>query len=249
MSRFRLTLVYAYYENPEMFRYQQQVWGSYPERIRKRLEIIVTDDCSERTPIQSVIIPDQPINMQVFRILKKVPWNWLEARNIGAKYAAAPWLLLTDMDHVVQAKMIQSLFSRLPDLVRTMVYQFGRQLMNGGIPYHPHNDSFLVAKQLFWQCGGYDEDYAGLYGTSGMFRRRLFEFSSGHLRWSDLSLHLVQREQIPDASTVGLPRKEGRRGDEIAKVTAWKGEHARIAPVHFRQPFEKVFSCAASANP
>lgn len=233
-----LTFVYSYYENPKMFQIQQRIWGSYPEYLQRRLEVIVTDDCSSEKPLKPKHIIPMQYGFQAYRIQKKVPWNWLEARNIGAKHAQGKWLLLTDMDHVVSPKVLSWLLNHLQELNADFVYQFSRVLSTGE-PYKFHNDSFFVQKDLFWRCGGYDEDYAGNYGTSGMFRRRLFDAAAGNHLFIKLPLVLYSRDVVADASTRDLPRKEGRFSDALTKIKEWKNQTGRSIQ-HFLQPYERI---------
>lgn len=233
-----LTYVYSYYENRKMFQLQQQVWGSYPEELKKKLEVIVTDDCSSLHPLKAKHLQCDAYAIQAYRITEKVAWNWLEARNIGAKHATSGWLLLTDMDHVVSAKVFKCILDRLEQLNPSYVYQFSRQLSTGE-SYKFHNDSFLVSKKLFWACGGYDEDFAGNYGTSGMFRRRLFDAAQGNLLFTKWPLILYGREVVADASTTDLARKEGRDPKALDRIKEWKKNTGR--PIqHFLRPYKRL---------
>lgn len=237
----KISFVYAYYENPEMFLLQQRTWKNYSLELRKQMEVLVTDDCSKKYPILKAIDHDNSYQLSVFRIQEKVAWNWLEARNIGAHHAKGKWILLTDMDHMVRGKVFHRLLKKLPDLNPEVVYQFSRCRAPGMEPYKFHNDSFLVTRDLFWKCGGYDEDYAGQYGTSGMFRRRLFQAAKGHILFHDLSLVLYPREVIPDASTTNLARKNGRDPNAISRISDWKQKNGRNQCFHFLRPFERIF--------
>lgn len=237
----KITLVYSYYENPKMFALQQKYWSDYRAEDKGKLEIIVTDDCSSKHPVHLTDISDTGISTSVYRIDTKVNWNWLQARNIGAKYAKGNWLVLTDMDHVISAKHINRLLRKIKHLDPNMVYQFGRKMAPDYLPYKFHNDSFFLTKKLFWKAGGYDECYAGLYGTSGLFRRRLFDNAAGHEQFKDVDLILFPRTIIPDASTTDLKRKEGRDPNAIPKITQWKEKNS-IPIRHFIQPYHLVLS-------
>ena len=233
----KITLVYSYYENPKMFTLQQKYWADYRPADKDKLEVIVTDDCSKKHPIHADMLLDIGFPFSVYRIEEKTNWNWLEARNIGAHHARGTWLLLTDMDHVMSAKQINRTLRKIKHLNSRMVYQFGRKIAPDYLPYKFHNDSFFVTRDLFWSCGGYDENYAGLYGTSGLFRRRLFEAAIGHEQFKDVDLILYPRTVIPDASTTDLQRKEGRDPSAILKITQWK-EKNNIPIRHFIQPYK-----------
>jgi hypothetical protein len=234
----KLTLVYSYFENRNMLKFQVGAWNSYSKKVKERLEVIVTDDCSRSKHAPE--IPPVGFKFRLFRITEKVPWNWLEARNIGALNADSKWLLLTDMDHVLSPKSAERLFFHLDKLDDTMAYQFRRVVAPNMDSYKYHNDSFLVTKKIFWKSGGYDEDYSGLYGTSGMFRRRLFSAARKNAFVSPkIVLTLYPRTVIKDASTTVFPRKEGRDPQAIEKVRQWKNLESR--PIqNFIRPYVEV---------
>jgi hypothetical protein len=71
-----------------------------------------------------------------------------------------------------------------------------------------------------------------------MFRRRLFDSAHGHVKFEDIFLTLYPRTVIGDASTVSLPRKEGRDPKAIKQITDWKIEKGRKIK-HFLQPYER----------
>ena len=96
-----ISLVFAYYENPEMLELQWREISRYPARVKKLLQVIVVDDGSPSHPAAEVARPPGLPQHAIFRLDRDVRWNQDAARNIGALEAQAPWLLLTDIDHVV----------------------------------------------------------------------------------------------------------------------------------------------------
>lgn len=236
----QLTLAYAYYNNPNMLRRQLEEWLSYPEAIRQELEIIVTDDCSDTAPLKDILPFPAGLNIRAFRVLKKKPWNWLACRNIGAHYASGTWVLLTDMDHMLQRPHMEKLMAKLPGLHENTVYLFTRVSAPDDSKYKPHDDSFLMTKSMYWKIGGYDEELSGNYGTSGRYRRRAFERSEANKRLF-IPLTRYGREVIPDASTTTLKRKEGRDPYAIGRIEALKrreGRENEIRTLSF--PYEEI---------
>jgi glycosyltransferase involved in cell wall biosynthesis len=237
-----LTLVYAYYRNPDMFRRQLMEWGSYPEAVRAQTEFIVTDDCSPKGGIE-FCIKDIPkgINLKLYRITEKVPWNWLACRNIGAHHARGKRLLLTDMDHLVSVGNAQKIMTALPTLDKRRVYLFTRVSAPKLDKYKPHDDSYLMRKDLFWQIGGYDEDLAGHYGTSGRYRRRV---AKKH-KLIRLNIPLIRygREVIYDASTTDFERKLPDQAHQAAIIEIemqklLQGRDKEIKTLSF--PYEEI---------
>lgn len=238
-----ITFVYSYYKNAGMFKIQQMNWISYPREIRDRIEFIVTDDCSQVTPARDNIISNNKIDMSVYEIQKKVQWNWLECRNIGAHHARGQWILLTDMDHLVTAEVAAHLIRRIDMglITSKFVYQFSRVKAPNFTPYKFHNDSFFLSRKMFWASGGYDEYLAGHYGTSGIFRERLMSVANDRKKkFDDLYLVLYGREVQPDASTVDFARKEGRDPYAVRKLVQQKKDRGDESILLFQQPYRRI---------
>ena len=114
-----VSLVFAYYENPDMLELQWQEIARYPSTIKHSLEVIVIDDGSPTFPAGEVRRPPDLPRHVIFRLDRDVRWNQDAARNVGAHEAQSPWLLLTDIDHVVPAATLAEVLStdKDPNLV------------------------------------------------------------------------------------------------------------------------------------
>lgn len=197
MAPKRVTLVLPFYENHDFIQTQIRQWQEW-HQLRTHVEVIVVDDGSP-TPLEPLSVGG--VRLRQFRIDVDVRWNWLAARNIGARYAAGEWLLLTDMDHLVPTDtMFAAIYGRLDP---TVVYAF-RRLEHTGERIKPHSASFLMTKELFWKIGGYDEALAGHYGTDGIFRREIAK----HAEIEILPFSLIRHEYVGDSSTVRYKRKQ-----------------------------------------
>ena len=240
----RLTFVYAYYDNKGMLIRQLQEWEQYPKEIKDQLSVIVTDDCSSKQPITELIpeFEKSSIDLTVYRITKKVPWNWLACRNIGAHYTKTKWLLMTDMDHMIDKQDAPKLFNVLNVLDPSFVYLFTRVDAPKRTHYKPHDDSYLMTHKRFWKIGGYDEEFSGNYGTSGAYRRRAFDSSKGNERLN-IPLTRFPREVLADASTTEFVRKHPDNGPKLAVIREKKkaeGRASEILTLSF--PYELVYN-------
>lgn len=194
-----------FYKNPGMLAEQFRVWAGYPEDLKAQIEVVLVDDGSPQ-PAVDVPRPDGLPALRIYRVLEDRPWHQHAARNLAAKEAVGPWLLLTDMDHVLPDESLRSLLTVLSASSLEAVYTFFRRDAPDLVPtlnergeYKPHVNTFALSKALYWKIGGYDEDCVG-YGTDSYFRKRLFA-GGEHRHLSKICVVRYPREVIADAST------------------------------------------------
>ena len=211
----RISLVMPYYDNPGMLAKHYATWAAFPDHLKRRIEIVIVDDGSPGVAAAEVPRPKGLPSLKIFRVTVDLPWHQHAARNIGAHEARGPFLLLTDMDLLVPENTFVELLNLTPDR-ESVVYTFLRIDADTMQPKlhpttgeeHPHPNTFAMSKEFYWRVGGYDEDYCGIYGTDGLFRKKLWKIA----KHEPLRLPIIRysREVLPDASTTSLPRKEGR---------------------------------------
>lgn len=241
-----LSLVVPFYLNSGMLAIQYAEWQRWSAKAKAQIEIVIVDDGSPE-PALDVERPDGLPRLSIYRVTEDRPWHQHAARNLGAKVAEAPWLLLTDMDHVLTAQAADALLKRLGRLDSSTAYFLHRieadtqrpTLGKGGVP-KPHPNSFVMSRDLYWRVGGYDEDYCGVYGTDGLFKARLFQQAvKGFLK--HVSLVRYWREIVADSSTTTLARKEGRKPGDRDAITAKKAAEGRAGQVvTLNFPWERV---------
>lgn len=222
-----LTLIMPYFDNAAMLGLQYEGWRKWPGKYRRRLKVVLVDDGSENAPAGTVARPRGIPDVEIYRVTENRPWHQHGARNLGAHVAPEGWLLLTDMDHVLTAESAGLLFKAMDKggLDPETIYMLDRVEADTGLPTlngsglpKPHPNSFVVTRDLYWRIGGYDERATGIYGTDALFRHRAFTIGKrGHL---NIPLVRYWRDLVPDASTNGLPRKEGRDTAERARIMA-----------------------------
>lgn len=197
--------------NSGMLERQFRAMESLPDDLRDQLGMIVVDDGS---PSGLAFGRQIGLPLSVYRIDVDVRWNQDAARNIAAHHARTRWLLLTDMDHLVPEATWRALCA--DKLNKEYVYRFQRCTLDADgekptiSPYKPHPNSWLMTKDMYDRIGGYDERFAGHYGTDAEFRDRV-EKSCRNVIMLIYPLWRVPRTTIHDASTTTYTRK----GDPI----------------------------------
>jgi len=159
----KYTLVYPYYRQPETFRRHVQNWASWPEFILRSFQFVVVDDCSpEPLPLEGLPLPP---NFSAFRVKDDIRWNY-GAKNLGISMALAPWVILSEFDHLLPRNMAMQLWHVKP--WPEFYYQFLRynndKTADSRYSDRPHRASLLMPTAAFWQAGGIEEDFCGHYG-------------------------------------------------------------------------------------
>lgn len=243
----RITLCLPYYRNAGMLKIQLERLRALPQGVKDQLAAIIVDDGSPDGDAQGFEIG---LPLSIYKIGVDVRWNQDAARNIAALKAESDWLLLTDIDHIVPAETWETLLGR--KLSKNVVYRFSRHTWlgpdkRGGDrtePYKPHPNSWLMRRGNYWSIGGYDERFAGFYGTDADFRDRVVAAFGSSIMLDEILLR-VGRETIPDASTTTYQRKAPEDGAGMRSV-----KNAREAlgpgwrPLNLTFPYKKIYeSC------
>jgi len=211
----RITQILPYYNSAGMLRAQLLNWMVLPKEILDHLLVILIDDGSPRCPALPVIKevgPLKSLNLRLYRVTVDIPWNQHGAKNLGAKEAPDGWMFMSDIDHMLPYDSISGLMRTKLDPTKFYTLQRVTAVKkeDGNLKYDlmtdihgkpkPHPNTFLLTRKLFWETGGYDEDYCGTYGGDGPFVRMLEKVSAGRVHFQDLDLVRWTRDQIPDAS-------------------------------------------------
>ena len=240
------TLCVPYYRQPNMLREQLQVWEHYPTQI----PITLVDDGSPE-PAKDVVLehasPGLRRRMTLYRIGVDIPWNRGGARNLAAHWATTEWLVHIDIDHVLPLACAARLLAFEP--TQAHWYRFERfrigaaddtrkkdkidpALTFGKI--HPHIDSYLVTKAMYWLAGGYNEIFSGCLGGGSPFLAELSMLAEPRLLPDDIHLHVFTTSVVNDASVRTLSRD---RLEYARRKAALRGKYRSAR--HFRFPWTK----------
>jgi hypothetical protein len=228
------TLVMAYYENAGMLREQFSTIRALPAKLRDLLHVVIVDDGSPKNP---AVPEDIGCPLQIYRIGVDIRWNQDACRNIGVHHAETEWLLLTDMDHVAPQATWERLLLRKYD--GGVAYRFARVSMPDLAPYKPHPNSWFMTRRLFDRAGGYDESFAGIYGTDAVFRDQLAAAASEIVMLKEILIR-YPREVIKDASTTTYLRKQPEDRAGMAAMKEKRAGDPDWKPKRLSFPYSRV---------
>ncbi len=234
------TLIVPYYRNMEMLRWQIAAWREYPACVH----IVLVDDGSPE-PARDIVLEHAPPALRsriaLYRIQVDIPWNRGGARNLGAHAAKTDWIVHVDVDHVLPPASAIALTRFTADprhWYRFERYRVGKadetrkkdaiadHVEFGQI--HPHMDSYLVTRAMYWKVGGYDEDYSGCLGGGSPFVKALSREAAVQIAPGQIALHVFTRSKAADASDNTLSRDR----EEYARRRRLKDAGGKTKPTN-----------------
>lgn len=220
-----ISYLFPYYNQPQMFRLQYEMWLGFAEEIRKQIKIVILDDHSEQ-PIGDILkeLPAPTFDIKAYRILDDIPWNQPGAANLGFQVAETEWCFHGQIDHVVDEQNTKKMLAgnwRIGNC-----YHFARVSEKGEPLRSPHN-VHLVAKSDFHKAGGYDEDFCGHYGYDDTltYERRQNMFGMKYVFWQGIRVicyvHYGTRGLDRDTSwnaKLLQEKREGKKSFSLDKI-------------------------------
>ena len=173
-----ITINLSYYnQSRDVLLMHINAWKKIPKSIRNFFIFNIIDDCS-KTPINEVLnnfsFDDLKINF--YRVLDNLYCNIAGVRNLGYELTKTPYMLILDMDTLMDKNMAIQLFKLANVNIHNMyVFRFGRITKD---PKHIKNNTIhpavcLIRTHDYRRIGGCEEDLVGNYGyTDPCFWRR-----------------------------------------------------------------------------
>jgi predicted glycosyltransferase involved in capsule biosynthesis len=164
-----ISVVHPYWNAIETFRYQFSKWSKLSDHAKANFEFVVVDDGSQEHPC----VPPKHlhgVDLKILRIEDDIPWNTAGAANLGVSQAKYDWIFHMDFDKGLSGdnpdKILQLDFS--DPMKRYRIQCLHTTTNRRGVTKHkwhkPHCNSYIMHKDIFWEIGGYDEDFGGGYG-------------------------------------------------------------------------------------
>lgn len=236
------TIVMPYYENPKMLRLQLHEWRMFTPSEKVALSAVIVDDGSPNNPAGDVVREhgNCGFKVRVFRIVPNIPWNQDGARNLAMKHVDTQWALMTDMDHMIKRDQVSRMLNFVSHRTMKGQYYMPHREDWDGRSNHPHANSYVFNVEDFWTMGGYDEDFAGVYGSDGNFRKCMRAGLQERVT-SDFRLTRWPSDAISDANTKEWGRKDSKyHRSQHPKIEAKAKGPAYKATNHLRFEWHEV---------
>jgi hypothetical protein len=187
------------------------------------LRWIVVDDCSPYPWPAECYSP----TLTVARVETDIPHNNPGARNLGMRLCLTPWAIMLDFDNIPTVEFLNEVcwFDLQPRLLYRL-REIGKWDVNKMEVQNSAN-AFVVSVPDFWDVGGYDEDFAGRYGSEDHFFSHCWKRSG--------------REVAQGQARVPFPALDTREGTPSGLK--------KDAALNRRLFLQKIESAAVPSNP
>jgi len=166
----KLTISLSYYNQTSILPKHTDIWNKYPPEILKEINFFIMDDCS-KIPAEEILKNSDlsKLNINIYRVEKDLYCNIAGVRNLSAKECKTEWLMITDMDTLVDNIMIEKIMELINLDQKSKAYRFNRKVLDND--RHPKNGKLhpavcLIRKSDYWKIGGCEEDLVGSYGMT-----------------------------------------------------------------------------------
>lgn len=164
-----LSICLSYYNQPkDILMKHINCWKNYPEQIKNRIDFIIVDDCSKIEVKELLKDEDlKTLNLHLYRVEDDLYCNIAGVRNLSATECKTKWMLIIDMDTLIEEEMIKQVFELMNKDIEKHAYKFNRKVPSNKnhikhLKIHPA--VCLIRKEDYWRIGGCEEDLVGHYG-------------------------------------------------------------------------------------
>ena len=205
-----LTVVHPFFDERARFEKQVEIWANWSDDVKENVRVVLVDDCSS-SPVhtwltESVLKKLSGLRFTIYRIKTDLQYNTPGSLNLAFTVAPTEFVLTMDSDCAFDSENIAKFLDATP---RTdVVYKFRRQRLGASKPRgkngfgrmgHERLDitrylpcSMLMHKEVFWNIGGFDEDFTGAnsggYGFfDNFFDRVRSSLNYGWYVWTDVT--------------------------------------------------------------
>lgn len=165
-----ITINLSFFNQNEILIKHIETWINYPDEIRNKFNFIIIDDHSNNNPVdilKNLNLNLNNINLNIYRVNDNLICNIAGVRNLGAKECTTEWMVILDMDTLIDNKMAEQIINLAENNEGSNVYKFNRKVLNN--KNHIKNNKMhpaicLIKKKDYWNIGGCEETLVGNYG-------------------------------------------------------------------------------------
>ena len=172
MDTKKITVILSYYNQPKetLLRHIHH-WKQLDTKTKNIFCFYIIDDGS-KFPASKILENEdlEDIDLHLYRVEQDLYCNIAGVRNLGASECKTPYMIILDMDTVMDYNMANQL-TYLADTNKNKnnVFKFNRHVPDN--VYHikhnqPHPAVCLIRKEDYWNIGGCEEDLVGNYGQT-----------------------------------------------------------------------------------
>lgn len=164
-----ITVNISYYnQSKEVLLKHIDAWKSINKSVRDFFIFNIIDDCS-KIPVNKLLenIDFKNLKINLYRVLEDLYCNISGVRNLGYHITKTPYMLILDMDTLMDKVMALQLFKLANVNIYNMyVFRFGRTTKDTN---HKKNNTIhpavcLIRTNDYKRIGGCEEDLVGHYG-------------------------------------------------------------------------------------
>jgi len=166
----KITILLSYYNQKNTLGEHLQTWINYPDEIKKFFTFMIIDDCSRTNCLEILDQYDlSSLTLQVLRSTEDLVCNIAGVRNLSAQKCDTEWMVILDMDTLIDSNMANELIKLTNLNKKKTAYKFNRIVPSD--ENHPKNNQMhpavtLIRNEDYWRVGGCEEDLVGSYGQT-----------------------------------------------------------------------------------
>tara|TARA_Y100000748_G_scaffold304176_1_gene312285 strand:+ start:7136 stop:7891 length:756 start_codon:yes stop_codon:yes gene_type:complete len=172
----KITIILSYYNQPkEVLIRHIDNWKQYTNI--NEFTFFIIDDCS-KIPANKLLedYDLSNLDLHLYRVEEDLYCNIAGVRNLGANECKTPYMVILDMDTIINNEMSNKLLLLAEtNIDKNNVFKFNRLVPTpDGLSFQtkhkkhnkPHPAICLIRKKDYWDIGGCEEDLVGNYGQT-----------------------------------------------------------------------------------
>lgn len=165
----KITINLSFFNQDNILKKHVNGWNNWSNDILKYFSFCIVDDCSKNIATDVLNSVDfSNLDLAIYRVKEDLFCNISGVRNLSAQECSTEWMMILDMDTIINEKLAESILS-LINAKSGNCFKFNRKVPRN--IFHKKNGVMhpavcLIRKKDYWNVGGCDEDLVGNYGQT-----------------------------------------------------------------------------------